>query len=98
MKPILHRLVAIHQDDHGWLCFTDHFTVEGDSADPMLGKELLATIQLAVDDRMEFLDLLPFDPAKSYRPHGKLNLVEPLGQKSNRYGQIFWALLCEPDP
>ena len=56
IRLVLHRLIAVHEDDHGWLLLAGHFTVEGDSADTMLREELLTTIQLAVDDPDEFLD------------------------------------------
>ncbi len=54
IRLVLHRLIAIHEDDHGWLLLAGHFTVEGDSADTMLREELLPAIQLAVDDPDEF--------------------------------------------
>ena len=56
IRLVLHRLIAIHEDNHGWLLLTGHFTVESDGADPMLRKEFLPAIQLAVDDPDKFLD------------------------------------------
>ena len=58
IRLVLHGLIAIHEDDHGWLLLPGHFTVEGDGADPMLRKEFLPAIQLTIDDPDEFLDFL----------------------------------------
>ena len=58
IRLVLHRLIAIHEDDHGWLLLAGHFTVKGDGADSMLREEFLPAIQLAVDDPDEFLDFL----------------------------------------
>ena len=57
IRLVLHRLIAIHEDDHGWL-LRRSLHGRGDGADTMLRQELLAAIQLAVDDPDEFLDFL----------------------------------------
>ena len=96
IRLVLHRLIAIHEDDHGWFLLAGHFTVEGNSTDPMLREELLPAIQLAVDDPDEFLDFLCLIEQEAIGHMWQLRQgCQTIGSEIKQvHGQIFWALLA----